>query len=152
MTPAAVPVQPQQWIEVGPHRYRIDDDMLYATPFGELSVEHVGRVCTLLESILRRKGYVLYLIDARNSVPIGYESRRAYVRWFQEVRPRIITCAFGSAQEPRATAVFITNAARMLVGVETVMHSAETEAEARAFLATERERLLREIAARRSHG
>ena len=134
------------WHPIGPHRYRFEEDYLRWQPEGEMTAEHVRSICLVFDGLLARHGYVIYVIDAKRSRPMGYDARRQFSQWFDVNRPRLAALGYGSGAEPRATAVLIVNAARLRGSREVVMHSVAREAEALALVTTERERFKREVA------
>lgn len=135
------------WQPIGPHRYRREDDLLYWQPDGEMTVEHIRAISAVFDELLARYGYVVYIIDARRSRPMGYDARREFVHWFDRSHPRFAAIGYGSPAEPRATAVLIVNAARLRGNREAVMHSAANEAEALILAEAERGRFRRELLA-----
>ena len=122
------------WTALGPHRYRLDGDMLYWRPAGEVLPEHVDAVCALLRQITDQYGYALWLVDALRSIPVGYESRRRYLHWLTQWQGALFMAVF-RATVPASTAADLTmRAVRMLTSSEIESKTFDTEAAAWTYL------------------
>lgn len=129
-----------EWTAVGLHRYRVEGDVLRGVPFGEVSPDQMAVVFALLDGILAIYGYALYLVDAARSIPLPHDTRRAFLHWIRRAQPRLSTVAYNSARESLATAVLVTNAARVLGHAPVAVLTADCEADARQLLDDERAR------------
>lgn len=122
------------WLACGPHRYRVDGDMLYWYPSGEVLPEHVDKVCALLRHIGAVHGYALWLIDALHSIPVGYESRRRYAHWLTNWQGAIYGAAFRAQLPAKTTAQLTTRAVQLSSPTQLIMQTFDTESEARSYL------------------
>lgn len=123
------------WQELGPHHYRIEDDILHWRPDGEVLVRHAQCVCELFDRIVARHGYALWLVDARRSVALGFESRRHYARWIeQQPRSNLVVAAFGVPVPAQTTASLILRGIQLVQGVQVDHRFFADEAAARAYL------------------
>ena len=122
------------WQVLGPHHYRMEDDILNWRPEGEVLLWHARGVCELFDRIVARHGYVLWLVDARRSVALGFESRRLYARWIkQQPRSNLVVAAFGVPLPAQTTATLILRGI-LVQGVQIDHESLTDEATARAYL------------------
>ncbi len=122
------------WIELGPHHYQVNGDMLYWRPSGEVLPAHVDEVCTLLRRITVQYGYALWLIDALGSVPVGYESRRRYAHWLSQWPGPLFGASFRASIPARTTAELTTRAVKLRSTIELQIESFADEADARSYL------------------
>jgi hypothetical protein len=132
---------------IGPHRYRLAEDVFEWAPQGEVLAEHVQRVCEILLRQLGRYGYILWKVDARGSVPLGLEARRFYALWIIEHQPRLALAAFGTSTLPATTAVLTQQAVRIKSGREFQMRNFATQEEAGEYLSEQRRQFRSELAA-----
>jgi len=122
------------WQVLGPHHYRLEDDILNWRPAGEVLPEHVRGVCELFDGIVARHGHVLWLVDARHSVAVGPESRRLYGAWIkQQARSNLVVAAYGVPLAARTTAMLILRGVQMQ-GIEVAHQRFDDEAAARVYL------------------
>jgi len=127
------------WQSLGPHHYRLEDDILFWRPNGEVISQHAHGVCLLFDRIVERHGYALWLVDARRSVPVGHESRRVYARWFEQHKNRsLVVAAFGAPLPAQTTAGLILRGVQLTQGVQVPMELCANEAMARAYLDVQR--------------
>lgn len=140
------------WIDVGPHRYHLDGDMLFWCPSGEILPAHVDAVCTLLRQITNHHGYALWLVDALRSIPVGYESRRRYAHWLTPWQGALFGAAFRAPLPARTTAHLTLRAVRMRSSNELYIENFDTEAAARSYLAEHAKDQLRSRNAGRAAG
>lgn len=148
MSPEAPPRGPVQ--SIGPHRYIIEDDLLFWQPCGEVTIEQAHIMNATIADAHRRNGYLLYLIDGRQARPLGAAARRIAVDGFRALVGTTSLAAFGTNMIVRTAAFLVLNAARLLSGLDIPSSFVDTEPEARAFLAAERARLQAERSRRQA--
>lgn len=129
------------WQKLGPHRFAIDADTLLWAPAGEISVEQGDQISDNFVRLARRYGYVLILIDGSDSPPLRYEVRRIYADKIHRHSVRLAVGVYGGRPTSRAIAMLTFHAVRLLTKMEIEIRYTATEAEARAFLASQRTRL-----------
>lgn len=135
------------WQVLGPHHYQTEDDILYWRPQGEVLPQHAQGVCQLFDSIVERHGYVLWLVDAKRSVAVGFESRRVYARWIEQHKSGcLVIAAFGAPLPAQTTAGLILRGVQLVQGTQIDHEFCANEAVARVYLDTRR-RTLRTAAA-----
>lgn len=135
------------WQVLGPHHYRMEDDILYWRPDGEVLPQHAQGVCQLFDHIVARHNYVLWLVDAKRSVAVGFESRRVYARWIeQQKHAKLVVAAFGAPIPAQTTAGLILRGVQLVQGVHVDHEFCANEDVARDYLDTRR-RSLRAAAA-----
>jgi len=129
------------WTPLGPHRYRIEGDVLFWCPGGEVAPEHATAVCELFMKLQKEFGYILWLIDATQSIPVPPETRRVYAQWMATSNCRLSVNAFQSSVAARTMADLVIRGVRLRAGVEVISNLYGSEAEAREALVAERTRL-----------
>jgi hypothetical protein len=132
---------------LGPHEYRIEEDLLYWRPAVEVTAEHAAGVCALFAQIMARFGHVLWLIDAEKSIPVGPATRRVYANWMESMPGRLFVAAFRPPMLARTMAELVVRATMLVSGKEIIMAHFATEPEARDYLRTQREKYLAQEAA-----
>ena len=128
------------WSAIGPHRYFLDQDLFRWSPSGEVHSDHARAVCELFDRQAAKYGYVLWLVNAKNSVPIGFETRRIYATHMRETHIRMAIASFGATLGARTTATLTAHAARLMTKSEIPLEDFDREDQARAFLIAQRER------------
>jgi hypothetical protein len=123
-----------EWQAVGPHRYRIDDDVLHWCPSGEVTAEHASQVCRLFSQQADRFGYVLWLIDAAASLPVGTEARRVYAAWMEASTRPLYVAPFRSPMPAFTMASLVMRGVQLRGGALVYSQHSDTEAQARAYL------------------
>lgn len=131
------------WQELGPHHYRVEDDVFCWRPDGEVLARHAQGVCVLFDRLVARHGYVLWLVDARRSVAVGFESRRLYARWIeQQPRINLVVAAYGVPVPAQTTANMILRGVELARGIRVEHQFFADEAVARAHLDARRGAML----------
>lgn len=130
------------WQPLGLHRFRIEHDTLRWVPQGEISESEGDYISDRVVELAQAHGYVLVLIDGRNSLPLRYEVRRLYVDKIRRYQVRIAVAVHGGKVASRAVAMLTFRAARLISGLDIEMLYTATEAEARRFLEEQRARLV----------
>lgn len=123
------------WQVLGPHHYRMEDDILCWRPDGEVLPQHAQGVCQLFDRIVDRHGYVLWLVDGKRSVPVGFESRRVYARWLEQQKSgTLVVAAFGAPVPAQTTAGLILRGVQLVQGNHVDHQFCASESVARAYL------------------
>lgn len=130
-------------ISIGPHRYRVEEDLFLWRPCGEVLPEHARSVVAVVVAIYKRHGYVLYLLDGREGRPLGAETRRIVVDALRPMRGSLAMAAFGLSGIGRISGILVFRAARLLTGLEFPFKFVASEALARVFLGECRDGLAR---------
>lgn len=119
---------------IGPHHYRVEEDLLLWQPCGEVLPEHARRVVQVALEIHQRHGYVLYLLDGSEAKPLGPAARRVVIEGLRPLSGSLALSAFGVNWIIRGSGTLLFSAARLVTGLHFPFRFAATEAEARAFL------------------
>jgi hypothetical protein len=127
---------------VGPHAYRLLDDIFHWEPHGEVLPAHARRVCEIFHHQIDRYGYLLWRIDGRGSIPLGLEARRLYALWFVEHKPHAAVAAFGADRLPATLATLTRQAVRLMSGHSFGHQSFDSEDAATAYLHQQRAQFL----------
>lgn len=127
------------WMSVGPHRYRIVGDVLYWWPCGEVTAEHARQVCQLFNSQRAAYGYVLWLINATQSLPVGLETRRVYASWMESSHCKLVSSVFNAPRPASTMAGLVLRAVQLRTDADMHVIQVESEAEAFAVLDAARE-------------
>jgi hypothetical protein len=131
-----------EWRSIGPHRFARDADTLRWSPDGEITVEQGAEIIAHVVELARAHGYVLVLIDGRNSPPLRYEVRRLYVDNVHRHKVRLAVAVYGGLPASRIVATLAFRAARLLTDMDIEIRYTATEQEAVAFLSSQRSRFL----------
>jgi len=127
------------WISVGTHRYRIAGDVLHWWPCGEVTVEHALQVCQLFDAQRAAYGYVLWLVNAAQSLPVGPGTRRIYANWMATSHCKLVISVFNSPIPASTMATLVLRAVQLRTDADMQMTNVGSEAEALAILAAARE-------------
>lgn len=119
---------------MGPHRYRIDEDVLFWCPSGEVTAEHASQVCKLFSQQADRFGYVLWLVDAAASVPVGNGARRVYAAWMEASTRPLYVAPFRSPVPAFTMASLVLRGVQLRGGALVYSQHSDTEEQARAYL------------------
>ena len=119
---------------IGPHSYRIEGDLFWWQPRGQVLAEHARGVVAVIQELYNRYGYVLYLLDGREGKPLGADTRRIVVDALRPMQGALAMAAFGMGWAGRASGMLVFRAARLLTGLDFAVGFFSTEPEARAFL------------------
>ena len=125
---------------IGPHHYRIEEDLFCWQPRGEVLPDHARGVVAVVLELYKRFGYVLYLLDGRAGKPLGPEVRRIVVDGLRPLQGSLAMAAFGLSFIERTSGILVFTAARLLTGLDFPFNFVPTEAEARILLYEYRKR------------
>lgn len=128
------------WHNLGPHCYAVEQDTLLWRPQGEINEAEGNAISDQMVELFLARKYVLILIDGRNSPPLRYEVRRTYAEKIRHHRIRLAVAVYGGKPASRVMATLTFHAARLVSGLDIEMRYTGTEAEARQFLAEQRQR------------
>jgi hypothetical protein len=127
------------WISVGPHRYRIAGDVLHWWPCGEVTAEHAQQVCQLFDAQRAAYGYVLWLVNATQSLPVGLDARRIYANWMATSHCKLVISVFNAPRPASTMATLVLRAVQLRTDADMQMTHVGSAAEALAILAAARE-------------
>lgn len=122
---------------------RLEDDLVFVELRGRMTVAAAEALAGIYESTVKRKGYILILIDIEDSVLLGADprARRILVDWNKQYSRTLAAAAFGGRAAVRVMLTLMNNAVRVLSGHAQPFQIFKTEAQARTFLAEQRARL-----------
>lgn len=129
------------WQALGPHRYRFEGDILWWCPSGEITAEHAAQVCRLFDQQAQQYGYVLWLVDAAGSLPVGVEARRIYAAWMEAATAPLYVAPFRAPVAASTMASLVMRGVQLRRGAAVYSQQSDTEAQARAYLTTVRHQL-----------
>ncbi|HRI49932.1 MAG TPA: hypothetical protein PLW65_07090 [Pseudomonadota bacterium] len=100
---------------LGPHRYAVEGDTFRWYPSGEVLPEHADFVFAALGRLAARYGYAIWLVDAVQSIPVGYETRRRYVQLFMawDKQVPLLIVAYRAPLPARTTSELILRAIKL---------------------------------------
>jgi hypothetical protein len=136
------------WQQLGPHRYRLEGEILNWQPCGVVEAEHAEAVTAILVSQGKKYGAVYILMSGQQLLRITPAARAACARELKGRRVAIIIGFYGAGLVARTALTMIVRGAAVLSNTTVCTLFADTEAAARAYLAAERGRLLAERAHR----
>ena len=137
------------WEPLGAHLYCIEEDTVFFTVHGAVSVAEMATHLDRLEAIAARVGWVLTVYDSREGVGISPQARR-YVAERMRARPfRAAGGVFGASFVIRTMVTLMVSAVSLFTkSVQRVAYF-KTEAEAVAYCVQMRECFRAEVAAER---
>jgi hypothetical protein len=135
---------------IGPHRYVIDDDMIHnmADPESTMDIEEMRAYTAMCDPVIEKFGRLFMLTDGRAMFKVSAEARRHLAEWPRSAQIAA-SAIYGGNMATRALIKLIGAAMDLLGkarGKPTLNYSFfATEAEARAWLAKERDAFLRRV-------
>lgn len=128
-------------IEIGPHRFEIDEDTVVARLDGSFKLEHMKEFLWLIEGILREHGRCFTISDFRRPADFPADSRRCAIEWSKQ---NVVSgsALFGTSLTARVTLTLMTKAAELITRRPVPVGVVATEDEARAWVNARRLRLL----------
>lgn len=124
---------------MGSHRYRIAGDVLHWWPCGEVTAEHALQVCQLFNSQRAAYGYVLWLVNAAQSLPVGLETRRIYANWMASSHCKLVISVFNAPRPASTMANLVLRAVQLRTDADMRLTHVESEADAHAILTAARD-------------
>jgi len=88
-------------LRIGPQQYRIEEDLFFWQPHGEVGPDHARGVVAVVLEIHKRHGRVLYLLDGRDGKPLGPDTRRIVVDSLRPLRGSLAITSFSRPPRPR---------------------------------------------------
>ena len=131
---------PGAWQSIGNHKLRVEGDIVFSVWDGPSTLAEVQALHAIYERVIAERGRVYCLVDMTNSQRPPPEARQWATEWGRRFHIDAIA-GFGASFPLRVASKLLLRAIRFFKGSEFTMEFFETEAEARAFLATERARL-----------
>ena len=135
----------EEWVSFGPHRHRFEPpDIYYSCIHGDVSGPDMLTQIHALKAISERVGQsVFWLSDVRKMSALTPEARQATAKVSKSTDVRVAlrgSAIFGAAFTTRVLVTLMVRAVRALNPDKLrPLAFVETEAEARAFLAVQRE-------------
>jgi hypothetical protein len=129
------------WLPLGTHLYRVEDDVFVLKGHGELSLEDTKDLLVVCHEIGDKYGYWLVLVDAHAGVRISAESRRHLGEISRAPKYLNVTAVFGAGLIESTLVQFISNAIKLVHGHEMPIEICKTQEEARSWLGEQRQRL-----------
>lgn len=126
------------WQPAGPHRYLVEGDHLRWESHGAVAPEQAHTFAGLILELSARHGRAYCLVDGRQMLPIPPESRRIYIDYLRQKRPRFALAIFGAPLHIRVAGLLVVNAARLLSLGELNVRYTVTEEDALRYLAEQR--------------
>lgn len=123
----------------------VEGDVLYGRVRGEYDVACEMHMCAAREALQERYGYRLILCDLNGLSGMAPEARRMLVAWSRrQTRPGVVALS-GASFTMRTLTALVLRAVRALAHRGPDFAFFATNEEALAWLAGERERLLKEV-------
>jgi hypothetical protein len=131
-----------QAITIGSHRVVFEPDLYAITFIGDLTIEQVPDFAECNKYYAQRLGYIMCVADASQVGTMTPESRRLSAELSREIGCPGVTAIYGASLIARTLSVLVTKAISMIRKVHSEVAFFKTEAEARAWLAEQRPRLI----------
>lgn len=121
---------------------RVEPDLIFVRPHGSLAAQQVGQLGSLITQLQGpRLGRLFLLVDLHESVSLSPALRRAMSQTMADFQPTAMA-VYGANGEQRGTHALLMGAVTAVAGRRPNAAYFATEAEAREWLAAERQRLL----------
>jgi hypothetical protein len=124
--------------QIAKHDYVIEGDLLRVVNHGPFTGEEAATFLALYDQVYDAHGYLLLLLDLRDSGPATSEARRILVDWTKKRAPNLAVTAISGSLIARTTVTLMSSAMRMINNAMPLLSFFATEAEARAWLAQHR--------------
>lgn len=129
----------QPWQQIGKHRIRIEQDVVFVVTQGDISGNEVIALCEQLLQIQQQYGWAFELVDASAGGSMSAEARRQSAEWYRHHSLDREAVVFGASLIFRTIMSLVANGLRMLGSSQLQVRFVATEAEARAWVAKRRE-------------
>lgn len=129
------------WQQVGPHRFRIEGDIIHWQFSGEVTLEHVQVGTTASDAIYESHGRCLTLMNAGGVTRMTSEARRYLGQRSKQRRYESPLAIFNAGLMGIVISRLLSSVARLVRGTEPNFSIHKTEADARAWLAKQRQHL-----------
>ena len=131
---------PGAWRSFGNHKLRVEGDIVFSVWDGPSTLAEVQALHAIYERVIAECGRAYSLIDLRRAQNPPPDARRWINDWSERYQLAAVAC-FGASFTVRTVATLLVRAIRLVRGpVGGTMDFFETEAQARAFLASQRTR------------
>ncbi len=124
--------------QIAKHAYSIEGDLLYIVNHGPFTGEEALSFLAIYDQVYDAHGYLLLLLDLRESGPAASDARRVLVDWTKKRAPTMAVAAISGSLIARTTVTLMSSAMRMINNAMPLLAFFSTEAEARAWLSQHR--------------
>lgn len=131
------------WYPVGPHRFRIEGDTIHWQFLGEVTLEHVQVGTNAADLVYESQGYCLTLMNAGGVTRMTAEARRFLGQRSKQRRYESPLAIFNAGLMGIVLSRLISSVARLVRGTEPNFSIHKNEADARAWLAKQRQHMRR---------
>jgi len=126
---------------IGTHTLVVEEDLVFLTQHGDYKLGDAQQVNAEVEAVLARLGRVFVLVDQRAAGTTPPDARRCLAEWNKKHKASG-AAIFGGSAAARAAATLVLTAVRVFRPDSTPTIFTTTEAEARAWIAAQRTKLL----------
>ncbi len=131
----------ETWQEIGPHRVRTEEDVIFLQVVGNLSLEETRAICALSEAVLAEHGRLFMIANLHQSKSFSPEGRKFLAEWGTKHTITAIA-QYGISIVTQTISVLVAAAIRLLGGRAVEIKNVKDEAEARAWIAEQKQRKL----------
>lgn len=127
---------------VGPHRFRVDGDVIEVTMHGEVAVDDIKALQALVIEVLAARGRCYALADLAQMHGLSATARRQVAMWGQGEAERLTaSVVIGSGFAMRTLITLTLNAIRLLSRAPVEVAFVSDESAGRAWIAAHRAKL-----------
>jgi hypothetical protein len=131
---------PGAWRSLGNHKVRVEGDIVFSVWDGPSTLAEVQALHAIYERVIAERGRAYSLIDLRKAHTPPPDTRRWINDWSERYQLAAVAC-FGASFTVRTVSTLLVRAIRLVRGpIGGRVEFFETEAQARAFLASQRSR------------
>ena len=131
------------WIALGHHRYRVQDDVICFETFGDFAAAELQVMNDLQNAVAAQYGFALFFINNRVPGMLSTEARRLAVENNRSQRAPWSMALIGfegtRTVVARAAVLLAARGIRLLTGRRFYLEFFPTEQQARSWLATQRQ-------------
>jgi len=121
------------WINVGTHSIRVEQEIAFIRLCGKLSVSQTQALLAICQDVHEKEGRICMLFDGTKTTSLSPEVRRTVIDWSKRY-PITAVANFGGGLPQRALATLAIAAIRLLSRTAPPQTYEATEAAARAWL------------------
>jgi hypothetical protein len=123
-----------EWLHLGPHRYRVEDDVFHWQPHGAVQPDEATRLVAMVRTVGRGVRPIYAHVDLRQAAPIPPASRKVYVDAAKTFRPRGVVVITGATLPVRVVLLMLLRAAQLLSNPRYSVHFFDDPHVALSFL------------------
>lgn len=112
------------WVDVGLHSYRVDEDVVFWRMVQLMDEPHIELLLAAVDGVLARFGHSVLVVDCTQATTLSAEARRRYADWLRNnPYPRRASVFFGATEEMQTFLQLARRAGELLSGKRSAIES-----------------------------